>query len=235
MSVRWWNRYVGIAGILSVVLMVSGGIALNSLPSHAGDAAKVALVIANSRSSAAWGGFLLLIAMIPFVLFAVGVIDPLSRDVAISRILRRVSFGSAIVTVALYATYQGLIGALVNVSQSSTAETVRAVYAISGQIVTVGALFLGLFVLTTSMLALGLGVLPRWVRWLGVVGGLTFIVAALDQQSSNDALGAVYPIGWYLSQAWILVTGVCMFLGGVRAENSGDERAPTRRIQPDPA
>ena len=128
-------------------------------------------------------------------------------------------------------------GALVNVSQSFTAETVRAVYAISGQIVTVGALFLGLFVLTTSLLALGLGVLPRWVRWLGVVGGLTFMVAALDQQTSNDALGALYPIGWYLSQVWILVTGVSMFLGGVRAEeNSGDEPALTRRtIQPDPA
>ena len=227
MSVRWWNRYVGIAGILSVVLMVSAGVALNSLPSSARDAAKVAQVITNSRSSAAWGGFLLLIAMVPFVLFAMGVVDALSRDVAVSRILRRVAFGSAIVTVALYATYQGAIGALVSVSQSSTAETVRAVYAISGQIVTVGALFLGLFVLTTSLLALGLGVLPRWVRWLGVVGGLTFMVAAIDQQTSNDALGALYPIGWYLSQVWILVTGVSMFLGGVRAENSGDSPART--------
>jgi hypothetical protein len=214
-----WHRYVGIGGILSAVIMVAAGIVINPLPESSDPANKVASALINNLGVARSGGFLVLVATIPFILFAAGVTDLLSRGEAVSRVLCRVAFGCAVATVALSAAGQGVLHVAADTAQGLAPETVRAVYGVWDSIVFSGHLFLGLFVLTISVLALVAHVFPRWVRWTGLVGGTCLSLGTLALSGGLDVLGPLFLIGWYASLGSLLVASVWILLGKVAAQS----------------
>ena len=83
-------RFVGIAGILSAVLVTAGGIVVAPLPDDISlPATKFATVVINNRGALRSGDLLLLVAIVPLILFAGGILEILNQDVTLSRVLRR--------------------------------------------------------------------------------------------------------------------------------------------------
>jgi hypothetical protein len=193
--------------------MVAAGIVINPLPESTEPANRVASALISNLGAARSGGFLVLLATIPFILFAAGVTDLLSRADAVARDLCRAAFGCAIATVALSAAAQSVLHVAVGTAQGLAPETVRAVYGVWDSIVFTGHLFLGLFVLMISVLALVAHVFPRWVRWTGLVGGACLTVGTLALLGGLDLVGPLFLVGWYVSLVVLLVASVWILLG----------------------
>jgi hypothetical protein len=216
MSDGSWHRYVGIAGILSAAILLAAGIVLAPLPTATGDTAnKVASALLSNLGAARTGAFLMLVATIPLIVFAAGVIGMLSRGGTVSRALAQIAFGCTIAAVALYSAGQSVLYVAAGIAQGSTPETVRAVYGVWDAIGFTGHLFLGLFVLTTSVLALLAQAFPRWVRWTGLVSGTCLSLGTLALSGGLDVLGPLFLIGWYLSLVWLLTISFWILLGQV--------------------
>jgi hypothetical protein len=219
MTIGSWHRYVGIAGILSAATLLAAGFVTAPLPNATGETAnKVATDLISNLGAARFGVFLLLVGGIPLVLFAAGFTDLLSRGATVARVLGRIAFGCAIATAALYAAAQGVGHLATDIAQGSAPETVRAVYGVGDEIGFLGNLFLALFVLTTSVLALVTHALPTWVRWTGLVGGTCLSLGVLGLSAGFDGLGLLFFIGWFVSMAWLVVTGFWILLGKVAAQ-----------------
>jgi hypothetical protein len=236
MTVGSSHRYVGIAGILSSAIMLAVGFIVAPLPTATGDTAnKVASALISNIGAARLGGFLMLVATIPFIVFAAGVTDALTRSKTTSRVLGRMAFGCAIAAAALYAAAQGVLHLAADIAQGSAPETVRAVFGVWDSMAFTGHLCLGLFVLTISALALLAQFFPRWVRWTGLVGGTCLSVGTLALSGGLNVLGPVFLIGWYLSLGSLLVAGVWTLLGKVVARplstESGSQR-PDALVRP---
>lgn len=219
MSVGSWHRYLGIAGILSAAAMLAAGIVVAPLPTATSETAtKVASALISNLGAARFGGFLMLIATIPFIVFAAGVIDVLNRSETASRVLGRVAFGCAIAAAGLYAAGQSVLYLAAGIAKESAPETVRAVYGVWDSIAFTGHVFLGLFVLTISVLALMAHVFPRWVRWTGLVGGTCLSAGTLALSGGLDVLGPLFLIGWYVSLASLLVASAWILVGKVAVQ-----------------
>jgi Domain of unknown function (DUF4386) len=215
-----WHRYLGIAGILSAAILLAVGFVVAPLPTATSDTAnKIASDLISNLSAARTGGFLMLVATIPFIVFAAGVTDVLSRGETVSRVLGRVAFGCAIAAVVLYAAGQSVLVLAAGIAQGSAPETVRAVYGVWDSIAFTGHVFLGLFVLTISVLALMAHVFPRWVRWTGLVGGTCLSLGTLALSGGLNVLGPLFLIGWYVSLASLLVASAWIVLGKVAAQS----------------
>jgi hypothetical protein len=218
-----WYRYIGVAGILSAAALLAAGIVVAPLPTATGDTAnKVASVLISNLGAARFGGFLNLVATIPFIVFAAGVTDMLTRGETVSRVLGRVAFGYAIAAVVLYAAGQSVLYLAAGIAQGSAPETVRAVYGVWDSIAFTGHVFLGLFVVTISVLALMAQVFPSWVRWTGLVGGTCLSLSTLALSGGLDVLGPLFLIGWYVSLASLLVASAWILLGKVAAQSQPD-------------
>ena len=230
-------RYVGIAGILSAVLLTAAGIVLAPLPDDlSSPATKFATVVINNRGALRSGDLLLLVAIVPLILFAGGILEFLNQNVTLSRALRRAAFGFATATAAMFAVSYGIAAAVVTTAESSTPETVRMAYGVSSSVSVVGTLFLGLFVLTTSVLALVVYGLPRWVRWMGVVSGLCLAVGSFALViGAGFPLILFYLIGWYLSQAWFIVAGVSILIGRFSGQPEPSVRSSGTKPSAEPA
>jgi Domain of unknown function (DUF4386) len=231
-----WYRYIGVAGILSAAALLAAGIVVAPLPTATGDTAnKVASALISNLGAARLGGFLNLVATIPFIVFAAGVTDILSRGETVSRVLGRVAFGCAIAAVVLYAAGQSVLFLAAGIAQGSAPETVRAVYGVWDSIGFTGHVFLGLFVLTISVLALMAHVFPRWVRWTGLVGGTCLSLGTLALSGGLDVLGPLFLIGWYVSLVSLLIASIWILLGKVAAQplstESGSHR-PDALVRP---
>jgi hypothetical protein len=236
MSVGSWHRFLGIAGILSAAILLAVGFIVAPLPTATSDtASKVAGALISNLGAARSGSFLMLIATIPLLVFAAGVSDILNRAETASRVLSRVAFGCAIAAVGLYAAGQSVLQLAAGIAQGAAPETVRAVYGVWDSIAFTGHAFLGLFVLTISVLALLAQAFPRWVRWMGLVGGTSLSLGTLALSGGLDALGPLFLIGWYVSLVSLLIASIWILLGKVAAQplstESGSHR-PDALVQP---
>lgn len=219
MGVGTRHRFLGIAGILSAAIMLAAGFIIAPLPTGTGDSAsKVASVLISNLGAAKAGGFLMLLATLPLMVFAAGVTDVLNRSESCARFLNRVAFGCAIAAVGLYAAGQSVLHLAAGIAQGTAQETVRAVYGVWNSIAFTGHAFLGLFVLTISVVALAAHVFPRWVRWMGLVSGTSLSLGTLALSGGLDALGPLFLIGWYLSLVWIVIAGCLFLIGKVAAQ-----------------
>ena len=229
-------RYVGIVGILSAVLLTAGGIVLAPLPDDlSSPATKFATVVINNRGALRSGDLLLLGAIVPLILFAGGFLEILNQDVPLSRVLRHVAFSFATATAVMFAVSYGIAAAVATSAQDTSPDTVRMVYGVSGSASLVGSLFLGLFVLTISVLALIAQSMPRWVRYLGMASGLCLAIGSFALVAGAGFLALFYLIGWYLSQAWFVVAGVSILIGRFSGQPEPAVRSSGTKPSAEPA
>jgi len=229
MSVGSWHRILGIAGILSAAIMLAAGFILAPLPTATSDtASKVASALISNLGAARSGSFLMLLATIPLIVFAAGVTEILNRSETASRVLSRAAFGCAIAAVALYAGGQSVLQFAAGTAQGSTPETVRAVYGVWDSIAFTGHAFLGIFVLTISVLALLAHAFPGWVRWIGLAGGTSLSLGTIALSGGLDALGPLFLIGWYLSLVWIVIASCWFLIGKIAVQPMSTDSASLR-------
>lgn len=62
--------------------------------------------------------------------------------------------------------------------------------------------------------------LPRWVNWLGLVGGVSYAVPVVTfgADGFRPALGGVAAFGFLFHTVWMIALDVCIFRRGRRAD-----------------
>ena len=124
------------------------------------------------------------------------------------------AFGSGLAAVALVIAAQGILGTLAAyIVTGATPEIVRGVYAVYAGIFTVSDLFLGMFLIAAALTVLPLRALPRWLGWIGLVGGMCLILGAFSFATPQSILGIIDLLGLVLFLLWILLTSIWMLRG----------------------
>lgn len=101
---------------------------------------------------------------------------------------------------------------------SQSVENIRR-YSCEDQegITTASDLFLGVFVLTVSILAFVGHALPGWVRWIGILSGTCLIVGGGALTTPYGSVGPLIVVGFAAFVLWVASTSVLTLLGRVRA------------------
>lgn len=204
------DRYVGLAGILFVILYVATAIFWGGVRPDE-PAATVTSALTSQRNAVVASAYLLLAASVALLVFAAGS----SRYAAggTQSVLSATSFGAGAISAALLAVANALLGALGGyIITGSPAETVRALNGLWDGFTTVSGLFLGVFAVTISLLAFETKSLPRWVRWLGVAAGVVLIIGAGSLATPFRGVGPFWVLGLFGTLLWIGSASVSMLV-----------------------
>jgi hypothetical protein len=215
---RPWERYVGIAGIAFLVLIsVSGAFFAVRIKADE-PAAEVVSTLMGHRAGAVADAYLLLAALVPLLVFTAGIITILGRNDSTSWFLPATALGAALTAIALLGVAQGVMGALAGyIVHGSNPEAVRVAYGIYDGVTTASDLFLGVFVLTASILAFVVRALPPWVRWIGILSGACLMVGAGALTTPYGGVGPLIVVGFVAFVLWVASTSVLTVLGRVSA------------------
>lgn len=206
------ERYVGTAGIVFVVLMVVG-ILLPGPGNPNVAAADIAKDLVTHHTSVVVDAYVVLVATIPFLFFAAGFNKSMSTGDPLSSVLSATNFGAAVISAALLASANALLGVLGGyIAQSSNPDTIHGMYAAYDGVLTAGGLFLGVFVVTTSLLAFSAHRLPAVMRWAGVVVGALLMIGAGSLAFPFKGVGPLWVIGLVGSLLWIASASVWTLL-----------------------
>ena len=171
------ERYTGVAGILFVILYVIPALTWGGIRPDQ-PATSVASELINHRGAAVVSAYLLLAGSVALLVFAAGM-SRAAAGGASTRNLSAIAFGAGLLSAALLAVANALLGALGGyIITGSAAETIRALNGLWDGLSTVSGLFLGVFAIAVSLLAFDTRMLARWMRWLGVVAGVVLIIGS---------------------------------------------------------
>jgi hypothetical protein len=202
------DRVAGVAGIVFVVLfvvaVVQHGPGNPNVPAN-----QIAGDLAANRTSVILTSYLILAALVPFVLFAVSLVTRLSAVALRSSVLSVTSVVGAAISTALIAASSAILGALAGyIADGSSPETVRALYGVYDGLFTAGGLFLGFFVFTTSWIGFSARSLPAPLRWAGIVVGGLLMIGAGTLAFPFKGVGPAWVLGEIGSILWILGTSI---------------------------
>lgn len=205
-----WERYAGVGGIVFVIALlgtVFAGAQINPTASPA----TVASSLLQHRSGELTTVYLQLFAAIPLLVFLVGLRATLYRGEGESPVLAPLAFVTALIGLALVLAAHGILGTLeAYVVKGSGAGTVRAAYSLYEGVFTVSDLFLGAFLLASSLVILRSHVLPRWTGWAGIVGGVCLVLDTFSFSNPQSILGLFGFVGFILMLVWVLSISVSM-------------------------
>jgi hypothetical protein len=213
------RRVVGIAGILFVVLyalpgLLWGGVRPDEAP------AKVASELVSQRGAAVASAYVLLVSSVALLAFCAGMTRFTPAGPRFSPILSSFALGAGAISAALLAAANAVLGALGGYLLTDSApDTVRSLNAVWDAFTTASGLFLGVFVVATSLLAFEARLLATWMRWLGVAAGVCLIIGAGSLATPFRGVGVLWVLGLLATFVWIASTSVWMLIR--KAENAG--------------
>jgi hypothetical protein len=211
-DLRSSERYVGVAGILFVLLyslpaVLWGG----ARPDES--AAKVASELVNSRGAAVASAYALLVASVALLMFSAGMTRFNSTSPRSAPILAAFAFGAGAISAALLAVANAVLGALAGyLLTGSTPDAIRSLNALWDAFTTASGLFLGVFAVAVSLLAFEAPMLARWMRWLGLVAGVCLIIGAGSLATPFRGVGPLWVLGSFATLVWIAATSVWMLI-----------------------
>jgi hypothetical protein len=206
------DRWLALAGIVFVVLVLISGFLPGSPPKPSDSAAKIAKFVTNKNDELRWAGFV----------GALGSVVLLAWIGAVWRLLRRAEGGVPRMAVGA-ALGAGMAAALFNVGgvlmsavaiagapTIGKAET-RFVYILFTGMGAAGGVALALFVGAFSIVIIETGVLPRVMGWLGALVTVILLAAGGAIASSRDVFFVLGFIGFIGFALWVLVVSVMMY------------------------
>ena len=180
---RQLDRWAPLGGIIFVVLMITGSMFVADVPNPDAPQQQLATYLADSSNHTRniMGAYIWVVGALAFLWFVTGLRSVLRGAEGGTGALSNLVFGAGVVFAAVWmvsaaafaavAYAVGLRGATV-----SDPDFVKVLPQMAWMILLLGAGFAGLLlVLTTSILSLQTGVLPRWLAWLGSVVAIALL------------------------------------------------------------
>ena len=113
--------------------------------------------------------------------------------------LSHIVFGGGIVAAAGFVLSASMTAAAVSQPDGTSDEIIRAVSVLSYYPFFVTSVGLAAMLYTSAFVVMRVGVLPRWLGIVGLIGGVAYLVTLFVQLNPDDdggALGASFPIGF---------------------------------------
>jgi hypothetical protein len=184
------GRWGPIAGIVFVVLMVSGSFLVSDVPNADAPQQEIANYLGDSGNHTRniIGAYLWVVGALAFLVFLARVRSDLRRAEGGSGTFSSLAFGAGVAFAAVWMVSAVGFSAVAYAVEWRDApitdpDLVRALPAAGGWLLLLGGGFAGLLVLlAVSGASFRTGVYPRWLAWLGIVAaiGLLFDVVYLN-------------------------------------------------------
>jgi hypothetical protein len=205
---RGRERIMLLAGTVAVVLLVLSF----SLPGQIhGDESpsEIVTLLVDNRAAVLTGVGLQIAANILFFVFAVGVIRILRRGEKEPAFLSAPAFTAGAIGGALgivsNTVLASITAAVAPQLQQSDPNLVWALVQVYKFMSYSQDLFLGLFVLATSLLLVRSASGPRWIGWFGFLPGLLWVVAIYTVVDPEGLISLAGFIGALLTLLWLLL------------------------------
>jgi hypothetical protein len=219
------ERWAPLGGIIFVVLMVVGTMFVADVPDPDAPQQQLANYLADSgnHSRNIMGAYIWVVGALAFLLFVTRLRSVLRGPEGGTGALSNLVFGSGVVFAAVWMVSAAAFAAVAYAVELrgatvSDPDFVKVLPQMAWMILLLGAGFAGLLlVLTTSILSLQTGVLPRWLAWLGIV-----VAIALP-------FDVIYvSIGPFL--LWVLVASIVLLMRRGETATAAAAASPRERV-----
>jgi hypothetical protein len=224
---RQWTRITGIAGVLSVVLIVIGIATYANV--HVNDSINtVRHTLISSRSQAMISIDCQLLSVLTFLVFLVGVSHIFHRTDSDGAVLALIwgagGLGLAVITMVWQAAY----GAAALVAPYIRPGQLKILVALSNTLDQITPAPIAVCIGAASVVIVRTRVLPRWTGWLGVVVAVLSVISILDIVHVNSPVSVANPIALLLWLVWLLAVSINLFRRQEDREASGATQPVSR-------
>ena len=213
---KWW-KVGGVAGIASVVLLVVPAGLVADEPRYSDGGREILSWYARNGGRWTLSIFVIGIALAFFLLpFLSALASVLERAEGEPHVWSRVAFASGLLIVAGMVTGWGGEGILSYLARDAGEEVARAGVAFALFIYAITGLFVGAFVLSSSLVILKDEVFSRWVGWFGLVVAAVNIIGAAAVFDTPDGFFGVLRtrVAPLALAVWIIAVSVGMIRMG---------------------
>jgi Domain of unknown function (DUF4386) len=212
-TARVWERRTWAAGIVFVVALVAETVISTGLPINQNDsAAKIAGALHDHRRTVLVAAYVSVVYAVAFVIYIAKLHDRLQDVAQCPRFLRTLVLIGGVLLVALHAVsdigiYGLLGGKLATYAAQHDQGLSYTVYLLTYALDSVGDAFGSVFLVATGLVVIQGRVLPRWLAWIAVIGGILLFLQAFGLGGIIGTYGLVLDlIGFVLFLVFVLLS-----------------------------
>lgn len=211
MDERGSERSLALAGIVGVVLLAVSALIQGSLPKPDDPVGDIAKFLVDKGDQIRWAGFI----------GALGSIVLLGWLGAVWRLMRRTEGGEpmfavtaaagAVFAVAVINVSAVLLSVMAIIGPAVLGNDTRTLYLFTNNLISLGAMGLGLFTGAFATVIIRSGVLPRVLGWLGALIALVFLATGGGIASTRAVFFYLGFVGFVAFTLWTIVVSVLMY------------------------
>jgi hypothetical protein len=216
MTQRQWEWITAAAGLAIVALSVAA-LANWGNPQYTDPLNTTRNFYVTHRSQALLSVTLFVSMTLPLLAFAAGLRNILRRAEGEVEVLSTMAFGAAVATFCWLMVFGAVNAAIAVAAGQASAGEIRLFVALEFVVDQLNFLVMGVFVLAASLAVVATRALPRWIGWIGVLGGTLLVVSNITMldPTSTGFLGRVSNIGvigQLLFMIWTIAVSVRLIL-----------------------
>jgi hypothetical protein len=212
-----WERRAWAAGIVFVLALLAETVISASIPVNQNDsAAKIAGALYDHRNIVLVAAYLSAVYAVAFVIYIAKLHDLLLRVTGRPRALHSLLLIGGVLLVALHAVsdigiYGLLGGKLATYAAHHDQGLSYTLYLLTFALDSVGDAFGSVFLIAAGILVIQSGVLPRWLAWISVTGGILFFLQAFGLGGVIGTYGLVLDlIGFVLFLLFVVLSSAIL-------------------------
>jgi hypothetical protein len=231
-TARVWERRAWVAGIVFVVALVAETAISVGLPINQNDSpAKIAGALHDHRRTVLVAAYLSVVYAVAFVIYIAELHARLNDVTQCPRFLRTLVLIGGVLLVALHAVsdigiYGLLGGKLATYAAQHDQGLSYTLYLLTFALDSVGDAFGSVFLVATGLLVIQGRVLPRWLAWIAVIGGILLFLQAFGLGGVIGTYGLVLDlIGFVLFLLFVLLSSAFLLRSEGAVPSTGAQNA----------
>jgi hypothetical protein len=216
-TVSVWERRAWATGIVFVVALLAETLISAGLPINQDDsAAKIAGALRDHRNTVLIAAYLSVVYAVAFVIYLAKLHDLLRDVTQLPRFLPTLVLIGGVLLVALHGVSDigiyGLLGGKIATYAAQHDQGLSyTLYLLTFALDSVGDAFGSVFLIATGLLVIQSRVLPRWLAWISVIGGILLFLQAFGLGGVIGTYGLVLDlIGFVLFLLFVLLSSAIL-------------------------
>jgi len=212
-----WGRRCWAAGIVFVLALLAETLISASIPINQDDsAAKIAGALRDHRNTVLVAAYLSVVYAVAFVIYVAKLHDLLRDVTQLPRFLPTLVLIGGVLLVALHGVSDigiyGLLGGKIATYAAQHDQGLSyTLYLLTFALDSVGDAFGSVFLIATGFLVIQSRVLPRWLAWISVTGGILLLLQAFGLGGVIGSYGLVLDlIGFVLFLLFVLLSSAIL-------------------------
>jgi Domain of unknown function (DUF4386) len=212
-----WERRAWAAGIVFVLALLAETLISAGLPINQDDsAAKIAGALRDHRNTVLVAAYLSVVYAVAFVIYVAKLHDLLRDVTQLPRFLPTLVLIGGVLLVALHGVSDigiyGLLGGKIATYAAQHDQGLSyTLYLLTFALDSVGDAFGSVFLIATGLLVIQSRVLPRWLAWISVIGGILLFLQAFGLGGVIGTYGLVLDlIGFVLFLLFVLLSSAIL-------------------------